>query len=46
MGGTEPGAELGEEDVGADCQQQGLLFNETVTASIKNTVKRGGIVPV
>lgn len=46
MGGTEPGAELGEEDVGADCQQQGLLFNETITASIKNTVKRGGNVPV
>lgn len=35
MGRTEPGAELGEEDVGADRQQQGLLFNETITTSIK-----------
>lgn len=46
MGGTEPGAELGEEDVGADCQQQSLLLNETITAPIKNTVKRRGSVPV
>lgn len=37
MGGTEPGAELREEDVGADCQQQGLLFNKTITASVKIT---------
>lgn len=46
MGGTEPGAELGKEDVGANSQQQSLLLNETIAASIKNTVKRGGNVPV
>lgn len=37
MGGAEPGAELGEEDVGANSQQQRLLLNEAVAASIKNT---------
>lgn len=40
MGGAEPSAELGEEDVGADSQQQGLLLNEAVAASIKNTVEK------
>ena len=37
MRGAEPGAELREEDVGADSQQQGLLLNEAIAASIKNT---------
>ena len=46
MGGAEPGAELGKEDVGADSQQQGLFFNETIATSIKNIVKKGGNVPV
>ena len=40
MGGAEPGAELGEEDVGANSQQQGLLLNEAITASIKNTATK------
>lgn len=40
MRGTEPGAELGEEDVGANSQQQGLLLNEAIAASIKNTVRK------
>lgn len=39
MGGTEPGAELGEKDVRTNRQQQGLLLNETVAASIKNRWK-------
>lgn len=46
MGGAEPSAELGEENVGANSQQQRLLLNETITASIKNTVKRSGNMPV
>lgn len=46
MGGTKPGAELREEDIGANSQQQSLLFNETIPTSIKTTVKRGGSVPV
>lgn len=39
MGSTEPGAKLGEEDVGANSQQQGLLLNEAIAASIKNSQK-------
>ncbi len=46
MGGAEPGAELGEENVGANSQQQGFLLNEAVATSIKSTVERGGVVPV
>lgn len=43
MGGAEPGAELGEEDVRSYSQQQSFLFNETIAASIrKNRVKKGG----
>lgn len=40
MWGAEPGAELGEEDVGANSQEQGLLLNEAIAASIKNTVTK------
>lgn len=39
MGSTEPGAKLGEEDVGANSQQQGLLLNEAIATSIKNSQK-------
>lgn len=35
MGSTEPGAKLGEEDVGANSQEQGFLLNEAITTSIK-----------
>lgn len=43
MGGAEPGAELGEEDVGAYSQQQSFLFNETITASIKKKKKNAQV---
>lgn len=41
MGSAEPGTELGKEDVGANSQQQGLLLNEAITASILKQSKRG-----
>lgn len=34
MGSAEPGAELREEDVGADGQQQSLLLDQAIAASI------------
>lgn len=42
MGSAEPGAELREEDVGADGQQQSLLLDEAIAASIwkKNKKKK------
>lgn len=46
MGGTEPGTELGEEDIGAHSQQQGLLLDEPIPTSAKHKVKIGGNVPV
>lgn len=45
MGSAEPGAELREEDVGADGQQQRLLLDEAIATSInkrKNKTVRGG----
>lgn len=45
MGSTEPGAELREEDVGADGQQQCLLLDEAIATSInkrKNKTVREG----
>lgn len=34
MGSAEPGAELREEDIGADGQQQRLLLDEAIAASV------------
>lgn len=35
MGGAKPGAQLGEENVGSNSQQQRLLLDEAVAASMK-----------
>lgn len=35
MGSTEPGAKLGEENVGSNSQQESLLLYEAITTSIK-----------
>lgn len=45
MGSAEPGAELREEDVGADGQQQSLLLDKAIATSInkrKNKTVREG----
>lgn len=40
MGSAEPGAELREEDVGADGQQQRLLLDEAIATSINKGKKK------
>lgn len=37
MGSAKPGAKLGEKDIGTNSQQEGLLLNEAIAASIKKS---------